>query len=340
MPELYRLDIGLELDVEIAGPPDARPLLFLHDAGLSLDQFEAQALFFSADWHVILPSLRGHGRSSAADDYRVAELALDVIELLDQLTLSGVTIIGHGLGGIVGYELLARNAALFNALITINAPPVWDDDSDLGVYLQLLAESAPDVSDGLWDALLDYDYRFLLDDPPVLIGAIAPQFSDLERAGWPRVRTLAIPNPEISAVPQFNLRLQEFIAELTGYASGDPAAVDYFGLLHPQIRQLRETFSLADHEEVVEILLDTIEVLEHLDADELAVLASEGDVELLEQVVAEIDDWRDVDAVLARLVQAQQADPTEDDAAADADLPARGMLTQMKRLTRLVRRRQ
>lgn len=47
---------------------------------------------------VIVPSLRGHGGSSRADDYRFASFGADLVAVCDALHLDRIDIVGHSLG--------------------------------------------------------------------------------------------------------------------------------------------------------------------------------------------------------------------------------------------------
>jgi pimeloyl-ACP methyl ester carboxylesterase len=53
------------------------------------------------DWHIIAPDLRGHGDSQWSQDgtYTMAGYIYDLAQLIHQLTVGPVSIIGHSLGG-------------------------------------------------------------------------------------------------------------------------------------------------------------------------------------------------------------------------------------------------
>lgn len=58
---------------------------------------------------VIAPDLRGHGSSEVVEnDYLTADMAADVIELLDHLHIKKAVIAGHSMGGYIALDL-ARN---------------------------------------------------------------------------------------------------------------------------------------------------------------------------------------------------------------------------------------
>ena len=93
------------------GNPDAPPLVLVHgmrDHARSWD-FVAEAL--RDRWHVIAPDLRGHGDSEWQHDgsYGLPACICDLSELVRQLDLAPVTLIGHSLGGNVA----VRYAGIF-----------------------------------------------------------------------------------------------------------------------------------------------------------------------------------------------------------------------------------
>ncbi len=80
------------------------PIIFLH-TGLQTGKTEldAQREYFNQNYQVILPDLRGHGKSTSDDfsDY-FNRSANDLAETLDALDLRTVHIVGCSLGALVG----------------------------------------------------------------------------------------------------------------------------------------------------------------------------------------------------------------------------------------------
>jgi pimeloyl-ACP methyl ester carboxylesterase len=76
-----------------------------------------------ADSHrLICPDSRGFGWTDApASGYRTADLAADVVALLDALELDRVDVIGHGEGGRVGLELCLSQPGRVGRLVTLGA---------------------------------------------------------------------------------------------------------------------------------------------------------------------------------------------------------------------------
>jgi pimeloyl-ACP methyl ester carboxylesterase len=71
-----------------------------------------------ADYDVIMPDARGHGKSSVPDyGYRYEDHANDVLGLIEALRLSPPILIGHSMGGLVAAAVASRNPELLRCLI-------------------------------------------------------------------------------------------------------------------------------------------------------------------------------------------------------------------------------
>jgi len=85
------------------GNPSAPPLLLVHGGRDHCRNWDWIARRLRKDWHVIAPDLRGHGDSewSKSANYSMASYVYDLAQLIHQLKLAPVTIIGHSLGGAI-----------------------------------------------------------------------------------------------------------------------------------------------------------------------------------------------------------------------------------------------
>jgi pimeloyl-ACP methyl ester carboxylesterase len=125
-PTQHTIDAaGVNLSVLSIGNPDNPPVVFVHgmrDVAWSLLPV-AEALI--DQYHVLLPELRGHGRSDHPGSYAFENFVFDLHCVLDQMTQTPVAFIGHSLGG----HITSRYAALFpeqvNALVMVEGlgPP-------------------------------------------------------------------------------------------------------------------------------------------------------------------------------------------------------------------------
>jgi pimeloyl-ACP methyl ester carboxylesterase len=82
-------------------PGEGETLLLLHGGSLSARTFDLVALALSPGIRCVALDLRGHGLSDWADEYPVDRHAADVVELVDQLGLTGIHLAGMSLGGCV-----------------------------------------------------------------------------------------------------------------------------------------------------------------------------------------------------------------------------------------------
>lgn len=112
MPELAGVEHefhdvgGLRMHVAVAGSADAEPLVLLH--GWPQHWYAWRRLIgpLSEHYRVICPDLRGFGWTAApGGSYLKAELAADVLGLMDVLGLERVRLAGHDWGGFTGFLL-------------------------------------------------------------------------------------------------------------------------------------------------------------------------------------------------------------------------------------------
>jgi pimeloyl-ACP methyl ester carboxylesterase len=85
-----------------AGPP----LLLVHGLMVSGEMFAPVLDRFAAVHRVIVPDLRGHGRSCALPPpYTARQLAADLVGLLQQLGVASAAVLGYSQGGAVAQQL-------------------------------------------------------------------------------------------------------------------------------------------------------------------------------------------------------------------------------------------
>ncbi len=116
---------GTKLHYYRAG--DSRPsIVLIHgitDDGLC---WSPVAEVLSGEYDVIMVDLRGHGKSEAPEEgYDRETMALELSELIDDLSLERPTLIGHSLGGLVAMTLASLNPDLPSAMILEDPPPFW-----------------------------------------------------------------------------------------------------------------------------------------------------------------------------------------------------------------------
>jgi pimeloyl-ACP methyl ester carboxylesterase len=102
------------------GPGPA--VVLLHGFPLSSAMWKEQLTGVGSMYRVIAPDLRGHGNSPAPEGvYTIDEMADDVIELLDRLSLDVPVVIGGlSMGGYVALSLVARYPARVRGLMLMD----------------------------------------------------------------------------------------------------------------------------------------------------------------------------------------------------------------------------
>ena len=114
-----------QLHVEILGPEDGRPLVFLHHGLGSTQAWKNQVpAFVEAGYRVVVYDRWGYGQSEPRPNLNVpifADDLADLDELLSTLPSSHLTIIGHSDGGTIGLYYAANNPDRVSALVTVAA---------------------------------------------------------------------------------------------------------------------------------------------------------------------------------------------------------------------------
>ena len=98
------------------------PLLLIHGLGSSGDDWAFQREEFARHFSLILPDLRGSGRSAKPPGpYSIAQFATDLWILLDALGVESTNILGFSLGGAVAQEMALARPGRVKKLVLCNA---------------------------------------------------------------------------------------------------------------------------------------------------------------------------------------------------------------------------
>jgi len=102
-------------------------MVLLHGLGGSSEEFEPVLDdLASRGWHAIALDLRGHGASPRPpdeDDYRIHELATDVLHAATEWDLLDFVLFGHEAGGVVAQEVALRAGPRIQGLILQSTCP-------------------------------------------------------------------------------------------------------------------------------------------------------------------------------------------------------------------------
>lgn len=110
--------INLHYKVEGKG----KPLVFLHGLSDNLLYWEFLAANLKKDYQIIRVDLRGHGESGLGDDEITIDLyVIDLINLLDELHLDTVNLIGFSLGGAVALDFVIKYPKKVDSLVLMSS---------------------------------------------------------------------------------------------------------------------------------------------------------------------------------------------------------------------------
>jgi esterase len=96
------------------------PLVILHGLFGFSDNWQTHAKKLSSYYRVILVDLRNHGHSPWTDDFSYQLMVDDVKELIDDLGIRKMHLIGHSMGGKVAMLFAQQHTAILDKLIVVD----------------------------------------------------------------------------------------------------------------------------------------------------------------------------------------------------------------------------
>lgn len=119
---------GMEIYYEDIGR--GRPLVMIHGWSMSGRVWRFQQPLADS-FRLIIPDLRGHGRSSApAAGYLLGDLAGDIVELFERLDLKDAVLLGWSLGSQVTLAAFPRLRERLAGLVLVGATPRFTATDD------------------------------------------------------------------------------------------------------------------------------------------------------------------------------------------------------------------
>ena len=100
------------------------PLLLIHGLGSSTEDWEPQASALECAFTVVAYDVRGHGKTDKPEGrYSIAQFAADAAELIRELALGPVHVMGLSMGGMIAFQLAVDRPDLVRSLVIVNSGP-------------------------------------------------------------------------------------------------------------------------------------------------------------------------------------------------------------------------
>jgi pimeloyl-ACP methyl ester carboxylesterase len=105
------------------------PIVMIHGFSCDGNDWMFQIPAFAERHRVIVPDLRGHGRTAVSDDgYVPGQFAADIAGVLDHLGAGPVVAMGHSLGGLVASVLAVEWPSLVSAVVAVDPAYLLPDE--------------------------------------------------------------------------------------------------------------------------------------------------------------------------------------------------------------------
>jgi pimeloyl-ACP methyl ester carboxylesterase len=169
-----------QVRISESGSNNPEVLVLLHGFGSSLETWDDWVKPLSSRYRVIRCDMVGFGLSGPASmrDYSDEADVRRIAEMLDQLHLDKVTLIGHSLGGRVAWNFAARFPARTNKLVLI-APDGFPDLKTVGEHTYALPQFAKLMKYVLPSFLVKQSMAPAYSDPHHMTDAIVQRYQDM-----------------------------------------------------------------------------------------------------------------------------------------------------------------
>lgn len=138
---------GVRLYFEVHGTGE--PLVLLHGFSGSSQDWTASATDWGTQFQLIVPDLRGHGRSSILSrPFRHEDAATDMLALLDHLEIGACKGVGLSGGGNVLLHMATKQPERVKAMVLVSATPYFPAQARL-----IMSQYADGLPEQQWEIL-------------------------------------------------------------------------------------------------------------------------------------------------------------------------------------------
>ena len=144
---------GLSLYYEVHGTGD--PILFVHGFPLSGELWRSFVPALRKKFRLIIPDLRGHGRSEASPGVTMAGFADDLATLLDTIGENRpVVLVGMSMGGYICFEFYRRQSQRVRAVVLANTRAQADSPEDARMRREMARRARREGSAAVAEAMV------------------------------------------------------------------------------------------------------------------------------------------------------------------------------------------
>jgi pimeloyl-ACP methyl ester carboxylesterase len=123
--ERVPLSTGITMNVALAGPEDAPPVILIHGFPESHRTWREIAPRLEDRFRLVMPDLRGFGQTDRPQDaaaYAADTLIADIFALADALSIDRFALVGHDWGGAIAWAAALRGDPRIERLAIVNSP--------------------------------------------------------------------------------------------------------------------------------------------------------------------------------------------------------------------------
>lgn len=229
MTEFRRLPLStaITLNVGLAGPADAPPVILLHGFPESHRTWRRMVPLLEDRFRLIMPDQRGFGGSDqpqAVDQYTTDKIIADLFALADALGIGRFSLVGHDWGGAVAWAAAIKGDPRIERLAIVNAPhPVIfqksliEDEDQRAASQYITAFRTAGIKQAVeamgWEAFFEKSFGSHVDLALIPAGEKAEYIAEWSQPGaltamlnWYRASQMVVPPPLLTVpVPDWVL---------------------------------------------------------------------------------------------------------------------------------------
>jgi pimeloyl-ACP methyl ester carboxylesterase len=226
--EKLQLSTGITMNVALAGPEDAPPVILLHGFPESHRTWRELAPLLSGKLRLVMPDQRGFGDSDRPQEvgaYATETLLADLFALADALGIDRFALVGHDWGGAIAWAAAIKGDPRVERLAIVNSPhplifqkSLIEDDGQRAASQYIRAFREPGFEkfvEGVgYEAFFDKSFSKHVDVASIPAEERQHYIAQWSRPGaltsmlnWYRASKMVVPQPGITVdVPDLVLR--------------------------------------------------------------------------------------------------------------------------------------